>query len=169
LICAADLHVSRISGVQGVVEGEREREGGREMGVNSCAGTAAVSSWNQRLLLPPLQRLHNSENHTISSRHYSLLPEFQGLRAVAATTATGVGGGGGGISSVSDITTLLKTPALSNLSGVAGTIFFLSPSSHLRFFPSGCRVFPCGCSTTNNLSTNRECFLYSVPKLVLRS
>ncbi|KAH8961374.1 hypothetical protein BDL97_05G047300 [Sphagnum fallax] len=89
------------------------------MGVNSCAGTAAVSSWNQRLLqLSPLQRLHNSENHTISSRHYSLLPEFQGLRAVAATTATGVGGG---ISSVSDITTLLKTPALSNLSGVAGS------------------------------------------------
>jgi hypothetical protein len=145
---------------------ERERE--REMGVNSCAGTAAVSNWNQRLLqLPPLQRLHNSENHTISSRHYSLLPEFQGLRAVAATTATGVGGGG--ISSVSDITTLLKTPALSNLSGVAGTIFFLSPSSHLRFFSSGFRVFPSGCSTINNLSTNRECFLYSVPKLVLRS
>ncbi|CAK9225707.1 unnamed protein product [Sphagnum troendelagicum] len=92
------------------------------MGVNSCAGTAAVSSWNQGLLqLPPLQRLHNSENHTISSRHYSLLPEFQGLRAVAATTATGVGGGGGGISSLSDISTLLKTPALSNLSGVAGS------------------------------------------------
>jgi hypothetical protein len=87
------------------------------------------------LQLPPLQRLHNSENHSISSKHYSLLPEFQGLRAVAATTATGVGGGGGGISSVSDITTLLKTPALSNLSGVAGTKFFLSPSSHLRFFP----------------------------------
>jgi hypothetical protein len=141
------------------------------MGVNSCAGTAAVSSWNQRLLqLPQLQRLHNSENHAISSKHYSLLPEFQGLRAVAATTATGVGGGGGGgISSVSDITTLLKTPALSNLSGVAGTKFFLSPSSHLRFFPSGFRVFLSGCSTTNNLSTNRECFLCSVPKLVLRS
>jgi hypothetical protein len=125
---------------------ERQRRREREMGVNSCAGTAAVSSWNQRLLqLPPLQRLHNPENHTISSRHYSLLPEFQGLRAVAATSATGVGGGG--ISSVSDITTLLKTPALSNLSGVAGTIFFLSPSSHLRFFPSGFRVFPSGCST----------------------
>jgi hypothetical protein len=134
------------------------------MGVNSCAGTAAVSSWNQRLLqLPPLQRLHNSENHTISSRHYSLLPEFQGLRAVAATTATGVGGGG--ISSVSDITTLLKTPALSNLSGVAGTIFFLFPSSHLRFFPSGFRVFPSGCSTTNNLSTNRECFFVFCAKI----
>jgi hypothetical protein len=129
-------------------ERERERRREREMGVNSCAGTAAVSSWNQRLpQLPPLQRLHNPENHTISSRHYSLLPEFQGLRAVAATTATGVGGGGGGISSVSDITPLLKTPALSNLSGVAGTIFFLSPSSHLRFFPIGFRVFPSGCST----------------------
>jgi hypothetical protein len=130
------------------------------MGVNSCAGTAAVSSWNQRLLqLPPLQRLHNSENHTISSRHYSLLPEFQGLRAVAATTATGVGGGGGGISSLSDISTLLKTPALSNLSGVAGTIFFLSPSSHLKVFPSGFRVFPSGCGTISQPTESVFCIL----------